>query len=202
MRLRWELVTPPAGEPVTLAELKAQLRLDTDDDDELVTALGKAARQVVEIYLGRAIVEQTQRAVIDYQWPRDVIRLPNPPLQSVTSITYLDGGGVEQTLDSSLYVVDTVSAPGRIDRAYSATWPLVRSELNAIKVTYVCGHAPGSGSPEDFGFNVPETWKHAIKLLTVHLYDHRGPVNVGNIVNALPWTVEALLHPDRLVPVA
>lgn len=46
-----------ATEPVTLADVKAYLRVDFDDDDDLITALITAARQKCEKLLGLVLVE-------------------------------------------------------------------------------------------------------------------------------------------------
>ena len=46
------VTTPPAGEPVSPADLKAQLRVTTDVEDDLLAALITAARERLEAELG------------------------------------------------------------------------------------------------------------------------------------------------------
>ena len=50
-----KLVSPPEVEPLTLAEAKAHLRLDTDADDAYVSALITAARERIELFLRLAL---------------------------------------------------------------------------------------------------------------------------------------------------
>ena len=59
------LVTAPASEPVSLTEAKAHLRLDSADDDSLITALIRSARETAEAHMRRALVSQTWRLSLD-----------------------------------------------------------------------------------------------------------------------------------------
>lgn len=61
------LVTPPSTEPVTLAEAKLHLRIETamTDDDTYISALITAARQSAETITRRAFIIQVWRLVLD-----------------------------------------------------------------------------------------------------------------------------------------
>jgi hypothetical protein len=76
-----------------------------------------AARRFVEDKAGRQFVTATARLTLDrfpftcsYQWlpspERRTIVVPRAPLQSVTSIAYVDAGGDTQTLSANSYRVD------------------------------------------------------------------------------------------------
>ena len=58
------LVTPPSGEPITLAEAKAHLRLETALDDSYVTNLITAARAYVEQVCWRGVLAQTWELIL------------------------------------------------------------------------------------------------------------------------------------------
>lgn len=186
----------PSVEPVSLAEAKLHLRVDDDitSDDTLISALISAARQKVEIETRRALVTQTQVLKMD-RFPSGesaVIELPNPPLQSVSAVQYVDQNGDTQTLAAADYIVDTASEPARITPAYNTFWPLTRAQINAVTVTFVAGYAPGSGSPTDYAANVPQALKAAIKLLVGHWYENREAVGAVNL-KPLPMAVDSLI---------
>jgi hypothetical protein len=69
------------------------------------------------------------------------IFLPKPPLVTVNSIKYIDQNGVQQTLATDQYLVDTVSEPGRVTPAYGTSWPSTREQANAVEVSFNCGYA-------------------------------------------------------------
>jgi len=129
----------PFAEPVSRAEMKIHLRVDTTADDELVDVLISAAREWSENFQNRSYVAQTFELKMDY-FP-DVIELPRSPLISVSSIQYVDADGDTQTFDASSYRVDSDSEPARITPAYDDSWPDVRAVTGAVTVTFVAGYA-------------------------------------------------------------
>lgn len=173
------LVTAPSVEPVSLKDAKAHLRIDADKDEEdkLVLATITAARRFAESYCSRSLVQQTFDLKLDCFPSAGVIDVPRPPLVSVTSIVYVDGGGATQTLSASAYQVDAASEPGRIYPAWGYWWPVVQyGRLNAITIRCVAGYAP-SGTSTDYTENIPGEIKSALLMLVGHLYEHRESVS-------------------------
>lgn len=185
------LGTAPTQEPVTTAEAKAHLRVDVSDDDTLIAALIVAARQAFEEINGRSLFTTTWKLILD-QWPDgDTIRVPRPPLQSVTSISYVDTDGNTTVWDAANYVVEIMRTPGRIYLAYDASWPTASLRpASPITITYVSGWATVGA--------IPQRYKAAILLLLGHLYENREAVVVGTIVSKLPLAYESLLLMDRV----
>jgi uncharacterized phiE125 gp8 family phage protein len=92
-----KLIALPAEEPVNLDETRAHLRLESGEDDYLSDLIA-AARRHCESFQGRAYVTQTWELYLD-MFPPGCIKVPLPPLQSVTFIKYKDNSGALQTLD-------------------------------------------------------------------------------------------------------
>jgi uncharacterized phiE125 gp8 family phage protein len=164
MPLTLQRTVAPVSEPVTLSEIKSHLRIDITDDDTLLGALLSAARDDVELYLRRQVMPATWRLYLDTWQP--CLRLPRPPVSSVTHIKYFDQDDIQQTLATTVYQVDIVSEPARITLKSGQSWPSLKADkLNAIEIQYVAGWADATA--------VPEVIKHAIKLLVGDLYEHR-----------------------------
>src|ERR1700742_1721990 len=115
-----QLTAPPAVEPVTLAEAKAHLKVDTGDDDALIGTLITAARARVEWHTGRALVTQSWILWRD-PWA-SLVGVPLPPLQAVTAVTLYARDGAPSVLDTGTYTVDAASGPARI--AFGCVPPL------------------------------------------------------------------------------
>jgi uncharacterized phiE125 gp8 family phage protein len=187
-------VTEPVVEPVTLAEAKLHMRVDVADDDTLIAALVKTAREYIETITRPrvAMVTQTWRYVAD-EFPRgDTLELRPWPLQSVVSVTYTDDDDLTATVPSTDYLVDTSSAPGRLRLRSGATWPSVTlRELNGLTIEFKAGYG-------DTGASVPAALRQAILLLIGQWYENReSSLVTGAVAKELPFAVHALMAPWR-----
>jgi hypothetical protein len=188
----YRLIIPPSVLPVTLAEAKAQVRVDHSDEDSKIDALIAAAVSYLDGrsgVLGRCLVTQTWELTLD-SFPDEEIELPIGPVQSVTSITYVDTFGAEQTISASDYYVDTTSLSAWV--VPEVAWPDTMPAANAVTVRFVAG----TSSAE-----VPAAIKHAVLLLVAHWYENRQPIAVGLSVAAMPMAVDALIAPFRRITV-
>lgn len=180
-----KVITPPAAEPISLIEAKLHLRVDSSDEDALITSLIASAREGAEHLTGRALMAQTLELALD-GFP-GAIKLPMPPLVSVTSVTYVDLVGVAQTLPDTDYTVDSYSEPARIVPAYGVCcWPSTRCQANAVLVRYQAGYDA-----------VPDQIKSWMLLRIGMLYEQRQAVVSGVSVASIPG-VDRLLDAYRV----
>lgn len=189
----------PGEEPVTVAEAKAHLNIPsaTTDHDTYITNLVKAARQRAERFLNRAIVTQTIEYTVD-EWPDEFI-LPRAPVQSITSVTYVDSDGNTQSFTD--YQSDlTNQAMPMVKPAYNSSWPSARNQYSSIKVTYVAGYG-GGDSPSTLS-SIPEPIRQAILLMVGTMFEYREEAVVGASVDDMPVTAENLLAPYRVSIIA
>lgn len=185
-----KIITPPTTEPVELAQVKSHCRVDGNDDDSLLTMLIAVARASAEHRTGRQLITATYDLVLSAFPSGDAaIRVPVPPLQSVTSIAYIDTTGATQTLNASKYVVDTVSAPGRISPAYGESWPATRSDYNAVTIRFIAGYGANASA-------VPTPIKQWMLMQIATLYAQREMIAQGQPVNEIGRSlVDGLLDP-------
>lgn len=189
------VVTPPAAEPISTTDAKTHLRVTQSNEDDYIDTLVKAARRQVERDTNRALIDQTLSLTLDKFPASRVIELERAPLQSVSSITYIDSYGNQQTFASSNYEVDAVSSPGRIILKSGKSYPNTWDDGNGVTITYVCGY--GSA-----GSSVPDDIIHGMKTLISHLYANRESivVSTGGAVFAseVPNTYKHLILPHRV----
>lgn len=222
-------VTPPAVEPVSLAEMKTHLRVDDDlyDDDTLIQSLISAARQWVEETCGRSLITQTWRLAMPgfpgatgvlgvpvYRVDpltlpgtpvsgsvafRYALRLPRGIVRSVTKVEY------RAAPDGALTTLDTGAYFLSSDE-WGATITPTPGSIWPISLVHpesaVVTYVAGYG---DNASDVPSAICAAIKLLAGHLYENREAVVVSEsraVVASVPFTVDALLGPYRVMEFA
>ena len=182
--------TGPAVEPVSVADAKEWARIEVTEDDDVVAALVASAREWTETYTNRRFITQTVVHRLDGFPP--CIEIRQTPVQSITSIQYVDTDGATQTLDASLYSADLYSRVCRILPAWGQSWPSTRAVPNAVTVTYVAGY----GDDES---DVPERIRTAIKMIVASTYENRQDEVVGRgySVVRVPTNSKALLYDFR-----
>jgi uncharacterized phiE125 gp8 family phage protein len=180
------LIASPALEPISLAEAKTHLKIDTIDEDNLITALIAAARTRAEWHTGRAFITQRWTQWLD-DWPEtNCVEMRLPPLQNLTEIWFHRADDTAVLLDASKYQVDGASAPARVALKPSTVPPLNLRPLNAVEIDFTAGYGD---APDD----VPAPIREAMLEIIAFLYEHRGDAPAE-----LPASVATLLTSYRI----
>ena len=178
-----KLITAPAATPVSLTEVKLDRRLVVTEneaeaytsEDDLLERLIYTATEEAEAETWRKLITQTWELYLD-EWPeKNFIKLPFPPLQSVTGIYYKDENYEEVTdeIEFKNFDEDIISEPGRIVLNSDANWPDVTLyTINPIRILFKCGYG-------DKGTSVPYMIRAAILLMIGDLYEHREETIIG-----------------------
>lgn len=182
------MTAAPAAEPVTLAEAKAQLRVDGDHDDSFISSLIITSRLQIEAALGLALVTQSWRLILD-AWPLGpAIEMPMRPVQSVSAVSALTLGEPEVTLAPTMYILDGNASPARI--ILTAAPSTLDLAARGLAIDFTAGFGDAAA--------VPQNIKQALLLLVTHWYEKREPRDDGSIT-AIPEAVSTLLSPYRVV---
>ena len=185
--MNYRLVTGPATEPLTYAEVKAFLRLNDDSEQTFVTTLITIARQIVEGQTWRPLISQSWALQFDAsELNLFISNINKAPIISIDSVTYYDVNNSLQTLSPTLYETDIYGNPARF-RLKSI--PSVYDRMGALIVNFVCGYTNAAA--------VPQAIKQAMLLIIGHLYENRQDVVTGTQVNEIPMASRYLLEPYR-----
>jgi uncharacterized phiE125 gp8 family phage protein len=190
----------PASEPVTLADAKNHLRIDSDitQDDALLTVLIGAARRYAESWTNRSFISQTWRLTLD-GFPSVAvgetagIQLERGNIISVQSVNYRDLTRANQVMPTTDYFVDIASTPGRITPQFGKIWPIPIPEIACVWVDYTAGYGADATL-------VPEGIKQWILLRLTTLYERRAEAEIvaKGRLEPMPF-VDSLLDPYRIV---
>jgi uncharacterized phiE125 gp8 family phage protein len=177
-----KVIEPPKIEPVSLAEVKEQLGIEDTRSDGLLSRRIVEARELVEAYTGRALLNQTR----EIRWDCFVDRHELPSALAVTSVKYIDTNGVEQTVSSSDYTLDTYAFIPFVQSAYDVAWPYTRREPNAVRIQFTAGY----GSTVE---SVPALLREQIILLVGHWTNFQQQGESGITVSRIPYAIRDIL---------
>lgn len=153
--LNLQVVTPAAA-ILTTQEAKDWARITDSSEDTIIDRMIADCTDRLQAALWSQFVTQTYDWSFDnwnaaLEWDdaiaRNVLRVPYPPLQSITSIKYYDVNNAQQTWTASEYMVDAVRKPGRITTAAGFSWPSLYDRPNAVTVRFVAGYGTGAQTP-------------------------------------------------------
>lgn len=191
---------PDSPLPISLSDLKAQLRVSGSDEDGLIQGYLFAALHTAENVTHRTIVSREHRWTLrDFPCSiRQDIRLPRGKTQSVSSIQYTSGGTTATLTGPSSgspagtdYQEDLEGDDGGIIMPnQGASWPSVDLDVpSPVVITFTAGWASG---------DIPQDVIHAVMLLVGHWFQNREASVVAASVAELPMGAEALLSGYRL----
>lgn len=163
---------------VSLAELKAFLRIGNSEEDALLAGLARSAAETCEAFTGRMLIvrdgEETIRAAAAWT------RLATAPVRAIGEVAALGIDGAARPLDAADYAID-IDAAG--EGWVRLTRPIAEKR---VRVSYQAGLASHEG-------DVPEAVRHGIVRLAAHFYTHRDAEGGGGP----PAAVTALWRPWR-----
>jgi uncharacterized phiE125 gp8 family phage protein len=172
--------------------IKSFLKVDGNDDNDLLKILIEAARNKVEANLGRSLITQTWKLTLDEFPETNYIELSLPPLISVTTVTSYASDDSGTVYSSDNYYVDV---PGsRIYLNDGQVWPQATRPHNKAEIIYVTGYGAAAT-------NVPGALRSAILMLVAHWYENREAVSLGDISTEVKVGYDALLQPYKILSI-
>jgi uncharacterized phiE125 gp8 family phage protein len=174
--------SPPATEPVSLAEAKAHLRVTHGDEDAYISTLIKTARATVEAQTGLGLISQGWSVFLD-DWPENgVIELLLGPVLEIIDIKVHGDDDSFAIIDPAHYYEDKISRPARIILRGSRNWAAPGRVANGIEILLTIGFT-----------SVPEPLREAVLQLVGHWHETRGDDAAGD----RPLGLGQLIQPYR-----
>jgi uncharacterized phiE125 gp8 family phage protein len=170
----------PEDRALALAEVKAVLRVASDDEDALAAAFVEAALGLAERFTGQALIARAMRDVMPVS--RAWQSVGASPVRAITSVEAIDAGGAV-VLGSAAYAIDIDAGGDGWVRTIDA------GAATRIAVTFEAGLAAGWAT-------IPAPLRQGAVLLAAHLF------TVRDESAAPPAAVTALWRPFRVMALA
>jgi len=173
---------------ITVADLKAHMRVTHTHEDTLISALRSAAISWVEEHCNIKLGSYTARGYLPGFYNSYI---PIGPVTAISEVKYQTTADKDYdsdltTLAAGNWYTDEISQPARIAfRDYPSVYEYA---LTPVVVTFTAGYS-----------TMPAPVLQAIRLLVSHLYENRQEEVAGTITARLKFGLEALLNPFRII---
>ena len=179
----YEVVTGPVSSPISLSEAKSFLRVEYDDDDDLITTIIASVKGIAEKITNRTLSSQTVKASFPKSEPSGKIFIHSSPVTSINSVKLYDSES-----DSFIATADYTFTPDNSTPSidFGTYIPLDSNIPFTIEVEFVSGGV----SPD-----MIQAMKNHINFL----YENRGDVtSVGSL--AAPVESMMVYKLNRIIP--
>ena len=187
--MTWEVETPPNIYPITLAELKNQLRIDVSntDEDDFLNQVISSTSTAIENHINRPLMSQEINEYFNtFKSESMVLGFPN--ITFVSTIAYIQQDSTDPAdytdLSSAEYYQFLGGPFPYVNLNPNKSWPSLANYPNAVKITYTCGYLVNA---------VPSDIKMAALLIASQLYYNRE-----DYVNAKTTASDLLLDKYKI----
>lgn len=183
------IITPPAVRPVTLEQIKQHLRLDTNDEDDLLNSYCDAATEFIESHISKFLIKRNVRQFVDEIPQSNELLLEAEPVSEVTLVRGYTVNGEPHDFSSNEYKFLQYDSPPRLSFEGTNSSSL---SANGIEIDMVAGYG-------DSGTDIPQNVIRALFVLIAHWYEHRGTNAAGETFGTIPEGFDRLLAPVRRI---
>lgn len=162
------LVNNPSTKVVSVDDIKAQLRIDSSDENDLLGYYIDAATDMAENYCNRHFITHQYKLYFNEKVDKASLIFPNCTLEEADSnkpVNWVDENGAAQSSDKAY--IDAFSNPSLV--YLSSDFPGTTLKDNSANTFYFWFNT-GYGSASS---DVPEAIKQAIKLIVADMYYFR-----------------------------
>jgi uncharacterized phiE125 gp8 family phage protein len=149
------------AEPISTAEAKKHLRVESSVDDTLIADKIIAAREWVEDYTGLVLTQREITETLPRFSSTSKLRAWPVAQDQPATLTYRDASGVEQTISDAQIVAR--ARPAVIYPTPGSRWP--SDVAGEIAVTFTAGYIDAA--------SVPQKLKQAVLIMLTAFYEDR-----------------------------
>lgn len=166
------------------ADAKAWLKVEHEEEDDLIDALIATALATVERLTGE-LLGSTSATIYADAWATQPFTFG--PVTAIEAVRYYDQSNTLATLPQAQWWADLNSHPPRI--TFNAPPAIFTDRHQGVQISATVGHA-----------NLPSPLRTAALLLVAHYFENRQQVVTTGTPREVPFAVEALCSTYRRFP--